>query len=489
MSAATWSRMTGLGRGLGIVIGHLVHQRHLRDAQAWLAGESLPESSLTALGLGTAEPDDREEDARQVVCALCRLASESLPIVFCFDQIEALQTSADDRDSLFRFGKVAADLAEADCNVLLISSIQSSFVDLFDAAVRQSHRDRAFRRRTSLETLSKEQIEALVRSRLDSVEAVRVLRAQRPGSSDYPFSPEFMATLKAIALPLPRRVFARANDEFARLQGLSASEPQGDTFLADTFARRRDTALAGVGTADSRAVLLHGLPMLWDLRKGVLRPATNADLDFLTDGPVPIAIAVSNESNMTSLAGRLRRLVSLYDGGATAPSAPPLRLVRDPRLPITRTAKKTLDYLKRLEQCGARVVKPSFEAVAALEALRTLLSDARAGDLACDGEVVSEAIVRAWLMEHLEDSLIELADAMVSSEEEDGRSADMRALEDFVTVASIAPLDQVASELHVQASVVLTLARRNPERIGVLHGPPTVLFARVPVEGLQAGGQ
>jgi GTPase SAR1 family protein len=169
-----------LSRGLCIALDHLVHNRFIMDATAWLCGDSLPESALGRLGLGAEEQEDREEAARQVVTALCRLAGETLPIVFCFDQIEALQQGSDDRDSLFRFGRMAADLSEADRNVLLISCVQSAFVDLLNASVRDADRDRIFKRRSVLEPLTREQVEALIVHRLDSVEAPRSLRRPRP---------------------------------------------------------------------------------------------------------------------------------------------------------------------------------------------------------------------------------------------------------------------------------------------------------------------
>jgi hypothetical protein len=87
-----------LGRDLHIALEHLIHNRFLMDASAWLRDGSLPESALERLGLGREEQEDREEAARQVVTALCRLAGETLPIVFCFDQIEALQSHPDDKD-------------------------------------------------------------------------------------------------------------------------------------------------------------------------------------------------------------------------------------------------------------------------------------------------------------------------------------------------------------------------------------------------------
>ena len=78
-----------LPRDLCVALEHLACNRHVRDASGWLAGDALPENVYEQLGLGLDFADDREEAARAVVTALCRLAGETLPIVFCFDQVEA----------------------------------------------------------------------------------------------------------------------------------------------------------------------------------------------------------------------------------------------------------------------------------------------------------------------------------------------------------------------------------------------------------------
>jgi DNA polymerase III delta prime subunit len=465
----------GLGRGLGIVLGHLLHRRNVATARAWLCGESLHEHDLSALGVAPVEPEDREDDARQIVTALCRLASGSLPVVFCFDQLEALQTTRGDRDSLFRFGRVAAELAEADTNVLIISSIQSALLDDLDAAVRQSDRDRAFRRRATLHTLTPDQIDALVRSRLDSVAELRALRAEPGASADTPFSPAAMDRLRAASPAVPRRVFTLAGEELARLQELAPRRSDVPEFLATSLATRLEEAARDLTPGDSRDTLVHGLPMLWDLSRRALRPA-EGDLDLMSDGPDPLAIAVCNETNMTSLAGRLRRLA--------AAAGAPLRIVRDARLPISRGAKRTLEYLRALEQRGDRVVSPSLEALAALEALRTLLSDARAGDLALEGEAIGERTVCDWLAAHLPRPLAELVDeiAEAPAAAPDADEVTLRALHDVLAGRPITLLDDVAAELRVDAARLRALAAASPERVGLLHGPPAVLFLRTGVE-------
>ena len=491
-----------LGRDVSVVLDHLVNNRFVMDARAWLAGDSLPESALERLGLGPDEPGDREDAARQLVTALCRLAGGTLPFVFCFDQIEALQASADDRDALFRFGRMAADLSEADDNVLLISCIQSAFVDLLQVSVRDADRDRIFKRRAVLDPLRPDQVEALVASRLDSVEALREIRAAHPEDPFHPLGLRVLSGLVQTSPCLPRKVIAAAATAFERIQRGEPpqTEPPGpaagetEAFLRDTLAARRTTAMERGKPAESRDALMHGLPLLFGLRDPPLgqrapvhdggsaaRPP-GVDL-VLASKSGPLAVTICNEDNMKSLAARLRQLAQ----SEKARGGLPLRVVRDPRLPITKAAKKTQEYLAELEKQGARLVQPSVEAIAALEALRSLLSDARAGDLATRGDAVGEATVRAWLARHLDDALDELCEVLEGGAAGPTEAAEVRLLRDLDDVMRtrfVARLSAVAAELGRPADEVMAAARRHPDHLGLLVGPPAVLFVHIPAESL-----
>jgi hypothetical protein len=477
-----------LGRDLRVVLEHLVNNRFLLDAKAWLAGDSLPENALARLGLAPDEQEDREEAARLLVTALCRLAGETLPIVFCFDQIEALQETPDDRDALFRFGRMAADLSEADDNVLVISAVQSAFVDLLNASVRDADRDRIFKRRSLLAPLSRAQVEALLCSRLDSVEALRTLRAAHPGDRFHPLDDATVAALIATSPCVPRRVIAAAAAAFERIQRGAPPEsveppvPEPDRFLHDAFAER-GAALSRGTPGETRDTLMHGLPLLYRLRgaPSSTQRAPGVDIVLPAAGGA-LGVTVCNETNMKSLAARLRQLAH----GGEALAGLRLRIVRDPRLPITKGAKKTQEYLVDLEKRGARLVEPSLEALAALEALRSLLSDARAGDLASRGEAVGEATVAAWLAKHLDDSLADLCDALESagSPAEVAQEKLLRDLDDVLLRRFVVPLDAATAAIGGNAGEVLAAARRHPDRFSVLEGPPVVLFVHVPVESL-----
>jgi hypothetical protein len=71
--------------------------QHRRLSRAWLKGDRLSEDQLKQLNLAQSPTDGLEDDlaeyeAQQVVGAITRIAAP-LPVVFCFDQLEALGLS------------------------------------------------------------------------------------------------------------------------------------------------------------------------------------------------------------------------------------------------------------------------------------------------------------------------------------------------------------------------------------------------------------
>ena len=405
-----------LSRDLTVVLDHLVLGRNVHDAHAWLRGESLPEPVLARLGLGREDREDREQVAREVVSALCRLAGNAMPIVFCFDQVEALQLHKDDRDALFRFGRMAAELSEAG-HVLIISCLQSALVDELTQSIRQADRDRIFKRSSVLEPLSAAQVEALLKLRLDGSAELAALRRAHPALPLYPFDAQTVRELASSSPCTPRRVLARAAERFEQLRGRTPTVLSLDSFLDQAFQTRRRSVVEGGGPEDSTVTFEHGLPMLWSILSGKppsAVPAIDAarGIDALL-GTVTGALRVSirNEMNLTSLAAGLRKLTTNADGGERGYAN--IVVVRDANRPISETAQRCREYLAQLEQGGARSVFASASALAALEALRELVSDARSGDLSVNGELVGEQSVRDWLAQALDPSLVQLCQELV----------------------------------------------------------------------------
>ncbi len=113
-------------------------------------------------------------------------------------------------------------------------------------------------------------------------------------------------------------------------------------------------------------------------------------------------LSLCTQSNMRSLATQLKRLKQQM----SLRRLDRLVLVRESRVPLSPTAKVARQTLEELEQQQAVIIFPAVEALAALDALRELLSDAKSGDLACQGQAVSPQSVEEWLSAHLSASVL-----------------------------------------------------------------------------------
>ena len=152
-------------RDLGIVLENLLAGMRVRDAAAWLHGDDLPEETLLDLGLSRQPVDEefQEERAYQVVRELSQLL-EPAPLVFCLDQVEALQKHPDDKEGIFALGKLVATLHDTLRNAAIISCVQTSFIDAIKNTVRGSDQDRMLSNRAGLSPLTWEQALALVQA-------------------------------------------------------------------------------------------------------------------------------------------------------------------------------------------------------------------------------------------------------------------------------------------------------------------------------------
>lgn len=468
-----------LPRNLSLIVEHLTLNRSVRDAAAWLAGESLPESALAQLGLGPDLEEDPEQAARDTVTALCRLAGATLPIVFCFDQVEALQRSSDDKEAFFRFGQMAADLHDTDPNVFLVTCLQSAVLDLFNAAIRKADKDRMAKRHAVLEPLTASQVEQLMRARLDAFPELRELRKKHAAEPFFPFTRAFVRGLSEDPNAcVPRLLLSRAAHQFETLQHHhhAAQRIETSDYLAEQLFLRQQTAKADLGPGQTTRLVLQGAELLAKLEGYTVRAGEPKQVDLLLEGPHKVALSARNEADGRSLGPKLRRLLEEHprkDGAR-------LVIVRDPRLTIAKTAVRTREHLEKLQARGARVVEPTLAALQALEALQSLLADAKSGDLANDGEAVPESAVLAWLRGLKEDisvePVFELFEALMTDVAVPEPRAEDQDLADLLAREHALALSTVAERLGYPAELLLDIAQHNAERYLVLEGPPVVLL-------------
>ena len=104
-------------------------------------------------------------------------------------------------------------------------------------------------------------------------------------------------------------------------------------------------------------------------------------------------ISVCTQSNMRSVGEQLKRLKVQW----SSPRLARLILVQDERVPLSKGAKVAQQTMQDLVQQGALLVCPSIAELAALDVMRGMLSDAKAGDLAGQRKEIPVTTVEDWL--------------------------------------------------------------------------------------------
>lgn len=355
---------------LAKVLAAWLRKRDRRIARAWLRGDGISESERNALGLSNDEPEDAETEAKQVVVALCRLASPKMPLVFCFDQIEALEMDPGDNTGLFQFGQMARELKIETQNTVLITCVQTQFLDRFRQACSQWAYDslREFGV-CFLDPLNLSQARRLMEARLA---ALRIQNAN--GQPAFHLTDQQLGRIVGEGGCTPRKLLAH----LARLyDGEALTEEQTpEEFLSEQWDRLEEQAEKHSDPAELADILAAALPALLQLTGGCKPEAANGqkDIEFsLVHPDGKIGVSLCTQSHLTSLAARLRRLLEILK---TDNPWHKVILFRHPQMPIGKPGQKSKVYWDDLQQHGAVAVYPSLKTIAALKALRDLLAAA-----------------------------------------------------------------------------------------------------------------
>lgn len=469
------------------VIENLVRKRHRKDSIGWLKGNSLPFPILEKLGLAPQqyEPDDPEGQARNVIKELCRLAGPSIPIVICFDQIEALPRYTQDTDGLFVFGQVIRALHDETNNVLLIACVQPFLIDQLKKTIIEPDRTALTINECTLNPITLDQSMKLVKARLESCD----------GSSDLKASlyEELETKLKQIVWMksgrTSRDVLARCADIFetwAESESIAEVFPepkQSDAeFLAAEFTKRVELAIQKIRPEQIEDIiqsavspLVHILDENWSEQDQDGPP----DIDIILKSPVTkVAISFCNQQNLRSLAGRFKRLGDQIGSG----DIDKLILMRHPGFPISLGAKKTRDYFAKLKLQNAVFYSPDIELLAALEALRSLLADVKAGDLSNNGKTVSTNTVIDWLKVSMPIPVLDFLNQIIGDSDMVS-SADFEILQDLHSLLAkerLIKLVDAAVQLATDPNRIQQVAGNFPGQIGLLQGPPPLIFQYIP---------
>jgi hypothetical protein len=464
------------------VVAQFLAGRNRAAARDWLLGRSLPEETLSTLGVAFSL--DEESTALTALSTLIRLGSEFSTVVFAFDQIEGLQIDPDDRTGLLAYAHAATQLLALHENVAIVTCAQVHFVDTLERIVGRALYDRVAERRSALKLVTPAEAMTLVQQRLRGDTDLAQVRVFEKATNAEPVWPLTKSQIELLSIPSvsARRLLMGCRELFdAWLAGgvtapsptETPAAPQSLDAIWETTLdeeRERPTPLIDDG------VIIDGL-----VRAAGGEHATKIrDIDVLIkrDGKTT-AVAVCNAENLTSLSTRLKRLGQLN----AQKKFDELVVVRDQRLPIKASAKATQQRLRELADNGARVVRLSAEAYAALAALRRLLADTAAGDLTLDGRPVQPEELKAWLAQNTPPAVVEAVRSISGDTADTPRQQEIASrVQELLVGRWLVPLDAIAAEAKLSLDDLRDVAARESDIFGIIRdgngGEHDLLFLR-----------
>jgi hypothetical protein len=375
-----------------------------RLAQDWLLGEQLSDDELARFGLPASDLADqvREHQSRAVVLSFLRLATDSLPVVVCFDQIEHLMHTLNDRTGYARFGQLVTALRHGlGRGLFVVSFIRSDHVHLLRDAAGEADWARLAENRASLSPLTWAEANQLILQRMNAVEPLRLLR-QGKGDEYWPLEKRRLqeAYHKMRFTCTPRDLLW----ECKKLFGTEGSEQTLESYLLSKWQQRcQQRANAAVG--DRLLHALNAVPWLGELLGSGARKVDVADLhEALPDAhlflqmPEGGRIALSACPRTPHLWRRLDRIARDWKGLPKKLACRRFVVVCDtPEKSLPPGTKDRLINLGKLKSVA--VVVPTQAWLCGLEALHSLLIEANKGDLLYEGRAVDAAGFQQWARE------------------------------------------------------------------------------------------
>lgn len=484
--AETCSRI-GLDCRVASACRLFLERRHRHAAIHWLESGELPDDVQAGLAcdVGAADDDsiDPEHAAFRVVLQLIALATDTRPLLLCFDQIEAMQVAADDRAGYFAYGKLAADLFDHCTGLLLVTCMQSATVESFRQTVPAADLHRIAQDEQVLAPLTERQARDLIRARLDVSPMLRADTRQRRNPL-WPLDEEQLRSFLASADPTPRRLFAIGRDAFVTAQRMPTDI---DDWLAASFEQRRAQPVEATAIGGD---FVHGLALLLAARGfRVAFSDDRPDVDLVvTHGDRRLLVTMVNDEG-PMLVQRLKRVVDRPPAGLEERV-----LVRDASLPIPVTARKSWALWTRLADSRdvtpagiprVRLLAPTVEAIASIEAVRSLVSESRAGDLEARGQTIVPEVVEAWIRTHLHDQEIDglVAEILegLSRKGIAAGSAHRRTRDTILEILQrrhVMPVGELAVAAGCSETEARSILAADKATFGTLGTPPLLAFDR-----------
>jgi hypothetical protein len=469
-------------------------RRHRQEIIHWLRSGTLPDDVREQLGFDAPaagkESAEPEQVASSVVRQLVTLVTDTCPLVICFDQLEALQIVPGDPSAFIAFGRLAADLYDHGTGILLISCVQTAALPQIKTAIPPGDFHRLAQHEKVLGSLTEEQARDLIRARLDASPTLKD-DPHRLEDPLWPVGKDRLQRFLAEGDRTPRRLCTISRES---LPGGFTGRQELSDFFTNLFEQRRERPAAEEGGDRSAhdTDFLHGLSLVLAARKrfAVTAPTDRTDVDLVISLPRrTLSISICNDEG-NALTKRLKRITEM------SPADQEERIVvRDSRRPIPHTSKKAWEYWQRLAATGARtetglprlrMLAPTPEATAAIAAIQSILSDARAGDLTARGELVQPEAVERWIREQwLEESVEQLLAEIEfgPAEAAAGQGVVHRQLRDAVLETlqrrHVMRIEGLAVAVGCSESDLRTVLAADTTAFGTLGTPTTLVYERI----------
>ena len=458
-------------------------RQHRHAVVHWLETGELPDDVRALLGCDVGTQDEETTDAEHVAFGvtlqLIALVTDTRPLLLCFDQLEAMQVAAEDRTGYFAYGKLAADLFDHCESTLLITCVQTNAIECLTQAVPAHDFHRIAQYEKLLVPLTDQQARDLIRARLDSSPTLRV-DSRRRRNPLWPIGEERFRQFLATADATPRRLCALGREAF--LTAFQMPREIND-YLSAVFEQRRGERQESTAHGNE---CVHGLALLLAARGfTVVTPDDREDVDLLVTQPLrSIWLSVVNDEG-TALTHRLKQIVERQPVGEEERV-----LVREGRRPIPMTSKKAWEYWNRLTGGGGpatggmprvRTVTPTTEVVASLEAVRSIVSDSRAGDLECHGETIPPPAVEVWIRGYLRDEGLDRLVAAIERGSPAAGPAHGQARDAALEILQwrhVMLIDDLAAATHCEVEEMRALLAADASTFGTLGSPPLLVFDR-----------
>jgi hypothetical protein len=370
-------------------------------ARDWLVGDRMNEEQLHRLGLPHGDLSDQvlEHQSREVVLSLLRLAGESLPIVLCFDQIEHLMHTLQDRGGFVRLVQMIAKLRhEGGKGLFIVSFVRSDLVQHLRDAAGGAGWARIAENQTSLSPLTWEHANQLILHRMNAVKPLQELRRGQ-GDEYWPLSKQCLQEIhhRMRLHCTPRELLWECKIAF----GDPSPPPPPEDYLFVKWQQKYQQKKKAPG-GDRLLHALNGVPWLAqllgsayekidlvDLQEGL----PDANLFLQTSGGGRIAFSACPRT--PQLWRRFDRL--LRDWKLLSKRLDCRRLVLVCDTPAKELPAGTQSRLQTLSKvAGVLSVCPPAEQIIGLDALHSLLTEANTGDLVYEGKAVPEEDVERW---------------------------------------------------------------------------------------------